>query len=191
MSRLDDSQLDAGPLPRERREVCSVMVLYEDLPARALAIQLHDRLIPRFRGEIEFGFNWWRFDYLADPEIAREAASCALRADLLLVSLHQLDDVSLTVKSWFETWLRNRPAGEGALAVVRVSPAVGEPIPHDDTYLRLAAGRAHLDYLPLAVSPSAPRDIDRLREDMVLPATASLEESPNPQYQASDWGLNE
>jgi hypothetical protein len=191
MSRLEDSQLDGGPLLWERREVCAVMVLYEDLPARALAIQVHDRLIPRFKGEIEFGFNWWRFDYLADPEIAREAASCALRADLLLVSLHQLADVSLTVKSWFETWLRKRPAGEGALAVVRVSPAVGEPILHDDAYLRLVAGRAHLDYLPLAVPPSTPEDIDRLREDMVFPARVGLKESPNPQYQASNWGLNE
>jgi hypothetical protein len=191
MSRLDDFQLEAGSLPREGREVCGVMVLYEDLPARALAIQLHDRLIPRFKGEIEFGFNWWRFDYLADPEIAREAASCALRADLILVALHQLADVSLTVKSWFETWLWKRPAGEGALAVVRVSPVAGEPILHDDAFLRLAAKRAHLDYLTLTGPPSAPQVSDRLRGVVVIPAATILEESPNPQYQSSHWGLNE
>lgn len=168
-----------------------MMVLYEDLPARALAIELHDRLIPRFKGDIEFEFNWWRFDYLADPQIAIEAASCALNADLVLVSLHQSAEVSLAVKGWFETWLRKRPPVEGALAVIRVSPVVGKPILPDDAYFRLAARRANLDYLPLSVAPSAPRDIDRLREDVVLPEVAGLEESPNPQFQSSHWGLNE
>jgi hypothetical protein len=167
------------------------MVLYEDLPARDLAIQLHDRLILRFMGDIEFAFNWWRFDFLADPQIAREATSCALSADLVLVSLHQLAEASLAVKGWFETWLWKRPAAEGALAVIRVSPAVGEPIGHEDAYFRLAARRANLDYLPLSAAPCAPQGIDRMREDVVFPGTAGLEDSPNPQYQSSDWGLNE
>jgi hypothetical protein len=168
-----------------------MMVLYEDLAARTLAIEVRDRLLLQFKGDVEIGFNWWRFDYLADPEIGREAASCAVSADLILVSFHRLADVSAAVKAWFETWLSKRTALEGALAVIRVSAGVEEPVIHDDAYLRLAARRANLDYLPLTVPPAAPQDIDRLRKDAVFHPPSGWQESPNPQYDSSGWGLND
>jgi hypothetical protein len=167
------------------------MVLYEDLAARLLAVKVRDRLISRFKGDMEFEFAWWRFDYLAEPAIAREAASHAASADLMLVSLHQLEDVGLTVKAWFETWLSKRLAEEGALTVIRASLPLGEPISHDDAYLRQAARRANLDYLTLLVPLSAPQEIDELRVDAVPSATIDWEESPNDRYHSSHWGLNE
>src|SRR5580658_5117116 len=80
--------LTAGPLRGKRRRDCTVMALYEDRAAREMAIQLDERLSVRFMGDVEFEFTWWRFDFLAIPEIAREAASRAVSADLMLVCLH-------------------------------------------------------------------------------------------------------
>ena len=191
MSRSKDFQVEAGPPSRERREVCSVMILYEDLHARALAIQLHDRLIPRFIGEIEFGFNWWRFDYLADPEIAREAAACALRADLILVSLHQLPDVSLTVKSWFETWLWKRPTGKG-----RWPWSGSHPPPESQSRMTMPifvwrpAGRVSITCL-WPFRPRRPRTLIDSGESWLSPPRPPWGSLPNPQFQSSDWGLNE
>jgi len=180
--------LTAGPLLGERRKDCTVMVLYEDLAARELAAKVRDTLLGRFKGDIGFRFTWWRFDFLADPKIAREAAANAVSADLILVCFHQLEDVSSTVKAWFESWLSKRQAEDGALAVMRTPRAAGEPIRHRDTYLRLAARRANLDYLPPSASPSASQDIDKLQED-VIPSTATgLEESLHHRYHSSGWG---
>jgi hypothetical protein len=167
------------------------MVLYADLAARELAFQVHDELMLRFAGEVEFWFKWYRFDYLADPEIAREAAWDAVSADVMLVSLRQLEDVSLTVKAWFETWLPKRPAGEGVLAVIRGLPPSAQAIMRDDAYLRLAARRANLDYLPLWVPPPIPQNVDKLRADAALYAAAGFKNFSTYQYPSSDWGLNE
>lgn len=191
MSGSKSLQLEPGLVPRESGPACTVMVLYADLAARELAFQAHNGLMLRFAGEVEFWFRWYRFDYLADPEIAREAAWDAVSADVLLVALPQLEDVSQTVKTWFETWLTKRPAGDGVLAVIRALPPTGAGIMRDDAWLRLAARRANLDYLPLWVPPSLPQNVDKLRADAALFAATGYRNFSTYQCPSTDWGLNE
>jgi hypothetical protein len=55
---------------RAMREACAITVVYENGAARDLAIQVCDALAQKFFGDLEFDLTWWRFDYLADQEIA-------------------------------------------------------------------------------------------------------------------------
>src|SRR5258706_8991321 len=83
---------------------CRVVVIYEDLPSRDLAIQICDNLQHVFIRDMEFDFTWWRLKYLGDSEIARQAAQAAIDADLILLALRSVEDSSTQVIAWFEQW---------------------------------------------------------------------------------------
>jgi hypothetical protein len=104
---------------------------------------------------LEFQFDWWRFKYLADPEIAMEAALGATQADLILLAAES-PELPTHVQRWFEGWLPNRVAGDGALVLVQAAPnGASQSVPLR-SYLRLTAKRARLDYLGLSSAASAP-----------------------------------
>jgi hypothetical protein len=162
-------------------EACAAVVLYDGVAARDFAIEVCDSLARKFIGDTELEITWWRFRYLADPVIAREAAQAAAKAALILVFLGA-ENIPRGARDWFERWLSQREAMEGALVVGRTSvPTKGGGAV--DTYLRLAAERAHLDYLPLLGPSPVVRLADKLREDWDRP--------PDYSYRLSGWGINE
>lgn len=133
-------------------EVCNVAVIYEDGAARELALQLCSSLACRFNNDPEFAFTWWGFKFLSDPEIARQALQASARADLIVVAaVNRTRDLPATVKGWFENWLLERKAVDGALVTLQ-HPA-GEQTPgwSRSSYFRSVAERARLDYLPLSI----------------------------------------
>ena len=137
----------------ETTKRCGVVSIYEDLGSRDLLLHLCDALAWKFRDDLEFQFDWWRFKYLADPAIAMEAAQSAAQADLILLAA-QSPELPVEVQKWFEGWLPKREAGDGALVLVQPSPkGASQSLP---AYLRLTAKRARLDYLRLSASLSAP-----------------------------------
>ena len=136
---------------------CSVVAIYEDLGSRDLLLQLADALARKFKNEVEFQFDWCRFKYLADPEIARDAAQRATRADLILLA-PKSPSLPVYVQGWFEGWLANREAAEGALVLVenaRKGAARSLPLQSLQSYVRHTAKRARLDYLRLNTGGSA------------------------------------
>jgi hypothetical protein len=141
---------------KERGETtkgCAVISIYEDLGCRDLLLHLCDSLVWKFKDDLEFQIDWWRFKYLADPEIAMDAARRAAQADLILLAA-QSRELPSDVRQWFEMWLPHREAGDGALVLVQPSPkGASRMLP---AFLRQTAKRARLDYLRLSASLSAP-----------------------------------
>jgi hypothetical protein len=167
-------------------EGCSIVVIYENVPARDVAIRYCDALAQKFIGDLEFDITWWRFEYLADPGIALEAGEAAAKADLILISLEH-DELPTAIRDWLEQWFPRREAQDGALALVRTSAeSVGAGAV--DSYLRLAARHARLDYLSHSrtVGPG-----DRQREDQVTPDITGLRQTQDHPYHSSGWGINE
>ena len=156
-------------------EVCSIVVIYEDAATRDRAVHLCNALAHRFSEELDFEFTWWRFKFLSEPEIARQAARAALEADLIVVSVHHEADLPLEVKAWFERWLSDQQPTEGALVVLH---APQEPVVPDQ-YLRLVALRANLDYLPLSNCEVNLGKTETLPESLSLPAIAESNRTGN------------
>lgn len=169
----------------EKTNRCSVVSLYEDFGTRDLLLGICDSLAWTFRDEMEFNTEWWRFKFLSDPEIGLEAAHKASGADLILVAAHSTE-LPRAVQLWFEGWLPNRTADDGALVLVQpaLKPGVAPPIPLM-TYLRATAQRAHLDYLRLGLPQSAE---GLMHFPIYQPEFHDLISPDNhPQH----WGINE
>jgi hypothetical protein len=154
----------------ELTRCCAVVSIYEDLGGRDLLLQLCDSLVWKFKDEVDFQIDWCRFKYLADPEIAMEAAQMAAQADLILLA-PQSSELPAYVQGWFEDWLPNREVADGALVLVQPSPNGASQFLPLRYYLRQTAKRARLDYFSL----SRPGLVD-------LPA-----DDDHPLH----WGINE
>jgi hypothetical protein len=167
---------------------CAVVSIYEDIGGRDMLFQLCNSLARKFKGDLEFQFDWWRFKYLADPEIAMEAAQRAVQANLILLA-PQSPELPIHVQGWFEEWLPNREAAHGALVLVQPSPKVASRSLPLRSYLRQTAKRARLDYLPVGSSepatggPGQETEFSLFQPDLV----ALLAHADHPLH----WGINE
>jgi hypothetical protein len=166
------------------------VVLYEDAATRDAAVELCDKQVKKFGAELDFEFTWWGFKYLNDEEIGRQAASAAMAADLILVSVVRAEDLPLEVKAWFERWLSERQPSEGALVVLQTG-ADGRALEAlRDPYLRLVALRAKLDYLPLTEGQLAPNGND-LSENLDLPRIIEFDGNTRQEDHYTGWGIND
>ena len=172
-------------------DLCEVTVVYEDAAARDLALQLCNELIRKFDPDLKFHSSWWGFRYLSDGEIGQQAGQSVAKADLVVVSVNRAESLPFEVIAWFEMWLPMRSSSAGALVLLSKSSELKEPHSWQDRYLRTVAQRANLDYLPLWASAAAGESGDRLREDVVVPDLAGLEQLPKQNYHSSGWGIND
>src|SRR4051794_26357282 len=85
----------------------NVAVAYQDSETRERAIQLCDRMVHQYWGEIDVEFSWWKLGYLSDVEVLREATQAAERSDVLVFSVEEGFAPSLEVNSWIEQWTKN------------------------------------------------------------------------------------
>jgi hypothetical protein len=175
-----------------------VTVVYEDNGARERALSLCHHLVQGFRTEIEFEFNWWRFRYLEDPEIAQAAAQAAAQADILLFSASSSDDLPEEVRNWTELWVPLRNGGDGVLLVLTEDAQNPEfPASPLFIFLRNLARRASMDCLPrLDDEPwSAPSPGIHSLQNRALQGTRVLDEilrhTPPSLAPPSHWGINE
>jgi hypothetical protein len=155
----------------ETTKRCSVVSIYENVGDRDLLLKLCNSVARRFEDDLEFQFEWWRFKYLADPELAMEAARSAAQADLILLAA-QSPELPVEVQTWFEGWLPNREAADGALVLVQPSSTGSSRSFPLRSYLRRTAKRGRLDYLRLMFQPDF---------------SALLDETDRPLH----WGINE
>jgi hypothetical protein len=172
-------------------EVCTATVVYDDATACDLAIRLCQRLARKFAGDLEFEFTWWRLKYLSDSEIAAQAAQVAMKADLIIFSIHKVDTLPLELETWFECWIKGRSRCGGALVVLRQPKEERNWTPPEQSYFESLAQRASLDYLQLSTPGAEPRLGDRLREEQVLPNMTGLYQVPDNLYHSSGWGIDE
>lgn len=129
----------------EMKPVCQVLILHEDFPAYARAVELCRQLMERHASEMDFSIKCWSFIELADPNCARHAAKSGGSARVILLSLS-------TALPWeVERWLRSqadfRSRQEGVLALLlnqREAPAPGRKESVD--WLRALAAQLGLKF---------------------------------------------
>jgi hypothetical protein len=126
----------------------SVLALYENRGARQLAVQFCDGLVHRFWAEYGFDLTWCDWEGLEHPVSARDAATKARDADLIIVALSALGTVPQHVQAWLDLALKERGEREGVLVgLPDAEPGRDASAAATQLYLRKLAHRAGMDYL--------------------------------------------
>jgi len=176
---------------KQASEVCCLAVIYEDAPCRDAAIQLCDRLLHHFRGDLSFDASWWQFRFLSDPWFAQQAGAAASRSDIILVAGGEPDELAVEVKVWFERWVAQRVQPGGALAWLpgtsRLRNARGGP----STYLQGLARRAQRDFLPLTPPAPEEEELPGISAAATVWETTASNSALEAKYHSSGWGINE
>ncbi len=142
------------PLPIQSKETWSVSVLYEDTETREHAMSMCDHLMRQFWSDIEFDFNWWRFSFLEDAVLARQACNHAMDADIFIVAVQRESELSPNLLEWLERALALRGVREGAFIALLSGGGsdARQTSGKNDASLRTLARRAGLDYFTEAPS---------------------------------------
>jgi hypothetical protein len=130
------------------KTTCAVVVVYDNPEMRELAEAFCDRLMKRHWAKLNFDVGWWSFESLGGGDAAKIAASKSAQADLVLFAARPQKEFPFHVRSWAETWIRERSDREGSL-VGLPTPDQGDPpeAAAMRSYLRALAHRAGMDYL--------------------------------------------
>src|SRR5690348_11733186 len=94
----------------------SVVILFEDKPARERAVKFCDQLVERHWARCEFRMSWLSFSALSDPNAARDAGARIRGADIVVFAARPNGDIPSAVVEWVEVWLANDRDREGTLA---------------------------------------------------------------------------
>jgi hypothetical protein len=134
--------LNGGP-------VLSVAMAYEDAAAGIHALQTFQGLFGGCRRPFDFDVrNTWKFDFLRIPVLREAAITEAVRADLIIVSLHAARELPAATKWWIETTLERRDGDPGALVLLydaNQASAASAPSPAEE-YLEQWARKGGLDF---------------------------------------------
>jgi len=157
-------------------------------------MQICDRLVQKFWADVEFDFSWWRFDFLLDSALAGDAVRLAARSELILLAAHAGRELPPPVKNWIESWLPIREQGFGVLvAMIGTEADRLRGLSPIHVYLREAAQRANMDYLPQVIdAPLGKLDtsietIANRAEKVTSLLDDILHRPPTPLR----WGINE
>jgi len=178
----------------KKEDLFSAVVLYEDHATRDRAMEICDRLVRKFWADVEFDFNWWRFDFLNDSTLANDAVRLAARSELILLAAHAGRELPPPVKNWIESWLPMREPGFGVLvAMIGTEADQLKGLSPIHVYLREAAQRAYMDYLPqvtdaqLGKFDASIETISKRAEKVTSVLDNILHRPPTPMR----WGINE
>lgn len=180
--------------PVKKEDLFSAVVLYEDHATRDRAMEICDRLVHKFWADVEFDFNWWRFDFLNDSALANDAVRLAARSELILLAAHAGRELPPPVKSWIEGWLPMREPGFGVLvAMIGTEADQLKGLSPIHVYLREAAQQANMDYLPQVIDAQLGKfdasfeTISKRAEKVTSLLDNILHRPPTPMR----WGINE
>jgi len=128
---------------------CDIIVMYEDTTSRAAAMEVCQRLRKQLQDEMQLTFDFWKFKYLGEPELARRASEAAARAEVVIFCTHG-GALPPGVEMWLQDSVKSRTRMDGALVLVLAEPfnppsANGRLV----SSLQAAADEAHMDFLPL------------------------------------------
>ena len=162
----------AGGKPEKSSPPLHIAAVYEDPVTRSWALQTcahAARLVPK----LPVHTTWWKIRLLEDPQIFATAVQAAARADVVCVSLRAAEKAPAALSRWFDAFMTQRSANEGALlALVGVTPPARPHLGSTLEYLRAVAERGRLAFLP--------QEMEMLGRDDA-PAQKSFR----------DWGINE
>ena len=186
---VTDEMTEVSP----RKEVCTVLVLYEDLATRQRGLAACDYLMRNFWAEVEFEFHWWRTDFFADASLAAAAAEKASQANLIFLCSAATREPSSTLIAWFDSWIGSRLEGEGMLVNLVTGEAPAHHRQAGELFLRDISRRADLDYLgtfpqtSTGTFPSSVIDAEHRANQMSSVLDGLLRESHRPPH----FGIND
>ena len=129
------------------KEFGSVIVIYDDGPARQRAVEFCGRMVERFWAEYEFDVHWCSFSELSKTSPAEEAIVKAAAAAVIIFATSGRGEIPRRVRTWIDKWLPKRADREGLLVDLRESGQEGQVCDATCTYLRAVAHQGCMDYL--------------------------------------------
>jgi hypothetical protein len=145
-----------GPAPPDPRPAApdeaayslNVTGVYQDDVTRSWAVDTCRRA-SHLAGEEHIRDSWFIATSLSDPETLREAVQSALAADVIVISIYAVDELSLDLRVWIDTWLPRRLSRAGALAaVIGAAEPLGSRFARTYGFLEEVARKAELDFIP-------------------------------------------
>jgi hypothetical protein len=128
----------------ELKPVCQVLILHEDFPAYARAVEACRQMMERHACELDFSIKCWNFIELADPNCGLHAAKSAATADVIVFALRAAT-LPIELERWLSAMALNRSRQPGVLGVMpggREWRSLGGAA----TRLRALAARLGLDF---------------------------------------------
>jgi hypothetical protein len=146
-------------VPDESDYALNIAGVYQDRVTRDWALHMC-RPAARLAGEARMQHAWYEVDHLKEPGFLLEAVHAALRADVIVVSVHAADELPLDLYVWIDASLPRRLSRVGALAaMIGVAGQPGSQAVRTQEYLKAVARRGQLDFVPqerkLPAEPSA------------------------------------
>ena len=139
---------EPGIAPVESGHAFSIAGIYQDALTCGWAVQLC-RPVTQLAGEEWVQHTWYEVPTLRDPCILLNAVQTALRADVIIVSVHAADELPAELYAWIEAWLPRRLSRMGALAaLIGVAGRVDHEAARTQEYLKTVACRGQLDFVP-------------------------------------------
>jgi hypothetical protein len=142
----------------------SVIIVTEDDEHRKEAVKFCDALVERFWADNEFDLTWSSFREVCDEPAARELASKAAQADIVLFACGASSELPSAVETWMEGWAAQRGDREGSIvALSEPTVPASRKLPEKFVFLRNLAHRAGMDYLtrmPQEMRRSLPDSLD-------------------------------
>jgi hypothetical protein len=142
----------SGELASAPDESCALNVagVYQDSVTRLWTMQFCRRAT-RVAGEENVQCACYSTNSLGDTGILMDAASAAVVADVIVVSVYAADELPLELYTWVEAWLPRRLLRAGALAaLIGVAEALESQFIRTITSLQAVARKARLDFIPQA-----------------------------------------
>lgn len=167
--------------PLEPAEVCKIVVAYDDALARHRGVLMCDRVMEVFGDELDFEFDWLKFEHLSEPDHALRAAEVALKADLL-VFCFDCGPLPPELVRWLETLATSGATSEGAIALLftrPVGPGGAGPVA---MVFERAARMLGMDFLPPIASTA-----NGASAHAAARGFAPLDDAP----ESFHWGLND
>jgi hypothetical protein len=179
---------------RKLTDTLAIAMVYEDVESLEWARQVCDRVTGLVGSQCLVSTSW-RICDLTQPDVVPDAIEVATRADVIIVSVHEADELPLDLYAWIEAWLPRRGRREGALVALLAARPGLEPSPSARSYLEAVARRSALVFLPerRESSPTspAPRHSAGIVERVHI-TTHTLKRilSQGPEVYRG-WGINE
>jgi hypothetical protein len=125
----------------------SVALVYQDAPTKVWASQVCDQ-VAQLVGKDSIHSAWWEVSRLSDPKVLTDAVLTAMQADVILVSIYDVQELPVELCVWIDAWLPRRYMPMGALiTLISVPEQPGTLFDHAREYLREVAQKGRMDFL--------------------------------------------
>jgi hypothetical protein len=144
----------------------NLTIIYEDPLTQEWAGQVYDQ-VTEFIDREQVANNSWRVCDLAASQVLPDAVCAAAQADVIILSIHDGDELALNLQAWVEAWLPRRDLPVGALiTLICVAEDSKASSLRARKQLEAVARRARMDLLleERWLQPLSPQIADRDRD---------------------------